>query len=579
MDRNQSFFYRFRLPFKLLGVFILAISFLVGAYYLTKLGPKKINPNAVYEKFDEAAGNKLLLETQEKEDEFRMRAEQRPPSEDDFVMLDEAIDGLSEYIAMRGGFHRESVDRREALYKLRDNYRGDVLYEESVQLENQSNEQKVAGNSKEALRILERALYVQRSLNERYSRSKYKDARRLTRLSREVDQLTALPLFEESEAAENAALQSIEDENYGRAKLLYGKSIELQKDLNLRFRGLQYADVQRLARLEQELSSLESSDIHIEIEEYREAGQKEEAEGNFAGAAESYQNAFRLQRQLNKDFPQSRFSGVRLAEELQSLRENALSRDLGDGIKAEMARLDEALKDRTAWKAIEIIRTLYPKVQQFSEQFPRSTILGKNALLKLQYLSAIEDDIGFLQDRIYGQLLPIEGVDGWRMLRTEVSQALYMSVMLKANPSRHVGDLLPVDSGNWDDAHNFGERVSWLTGQEVRLPTEDEFFAALGSLRYVDLRETSWNLENGDGVTHEIATLKPNAQGFCDLLGNVAEWLQSNSLPGDGEAYIAGGSVETSLDDLAEKPVEISNRRMRNRYAGFRIVVHMPEEQ
>jgi len=578
MSRNRSLLYRFRLPLKLFGVLLICGAMLAGALLLTKLGPQKVASGKVELEYDEAAGDALLLEIQRNEDEFRMLAEQRAPTEEDFATLEKAIDGLTEYIEMRGGVHSESRKRREALYDLRDELRGQVIYEKSMELERQAESTLEAGDTEEARRLLERALFMQRNLNEQYDRASYSDTRRMTRLNRRVEQLTAKPLHEQSLKAEADAEQAIAEEDFDRAKMLLAESIELQKQLNLKYRTLQYANVQRMAQLEQELASLKSSDIYERINQYREAGENAEADGEYSIAAEAYQNAFRLQRQLNKDFPQSRFAGVRLVEELQAKQENALSRDLGDGIKAEMALLDKAIRERTVWKAVEIIRALEPKVRQFTEQFPRSTILGDNALLKMQYLEAMQDDIGFLQDRIYGQLLFIDGVEGWRMLRTEVSQALYMSVMLKANPSRQVGDRLPVDSVNWDDASSFTQRVSWLLGHPVRLPNEDEFYAALGSLRYVNLAESSWNLENGGGKTHEIATRKPNGQGYYDLLGNVAEWLQSDSLPGEGEAYVAGGSVDTSVDQLMEKPVEISNRRMRNRFAGFRIVVNLPED-
>lgn len=577
MSRNRSLLYRIRLPLKVIGIFLLGGAILAGAYFLTKLGPRDVESSNAKFVYDEAAADALLNEIRINEERFRMLAEQRPPTEEDFETLQTAIEGLNEYINMRGGVHKESRERREELTKLRDEFRGKVMYEESEQFAQQAEQAKEAGDTDEARRLLQRAVYLQRELNENYPQASTNDPRRLTRLNREVEQLTAKPLFDKSVALEEASKQAVKEENYSEAKRLLSESIEIQKEINLQYRTLQYSDVQRMARLEQELSSLQSSDVYERIEGYRQAAEEADAKGDFAIAAEAYQNAYRLQRQLNKDFPQSRFAGVRVVEELQAKQENALSRDLGEGIKAEMQLLDEAILERRVAKAITIIRALRPKVEQFTEQFPRSTLLGENALLKMQYLQAVEDEIAFLQDRIYEQLLLIDGVQDWRMLKTEVNQALYMTVMLNANPSRHVGDSLPVDSVNWDEAQSFAQRVSWLLGRPVRLPSEVEFYAAVGSLRYVNLSEISWNLENAAGVTQLIETKKPNGQGFNDLLGNVSEWLQSETLPGDGEAYVAGGSVNTPVDQLAEKPVEISNRRMRNRYAGFRIVVQISE--
>ncbi|MGE9297258.1 MAG: formylglycine-generating enzyme family protein [Puniceicoccales bacterium] len=579
MDRrDHGFFYRFRKPIKALGLLILAAVVLTGAFFLSKLGPRPMNPDAEIVEFDEVKGAELMERSQHLENQFRERAVQRQPLESDYKLLDQAIEALNEYLVLRGGYHFPTQEKRDELYTLRDEYQARAFDAEIRLLVDQSAEAAEAGENEDALRKLERAHYLQDQINKRFDRSSYVNPQRLTQLKRDVEKMKAKPIFEESLATEAEAKVALEEENFGRAKLLMQRAIDLQKTINMEYRSLQYADVRRLAELQQQLASLESSEDYERILVLKEEGKQSEAAGNYAEAAEAYQRAFRIQRQLNIDFASSQFAGSRNLDELQALRENALSRDLGDDILAEMEKLDAALRERRVAPAIEIIRVLYPTVQQFTEQFPRSEILDENSLLKLQYLSAIEQEISFLQDRIYGQLLPIDGVDGWRMLNTEVAQVLYETVMLNANPSRNQGPRLPVDSGSWSDASDFAERVGWLLGRPARLPNQQEYYAALGSLRYVNLAEASWNLENSDGLTHDIGTKAPNSQGFHDLLGNVAEWLQSDSLPGDGEGYLAGGSAETSIDELAEVPLEITNRRTRNRYAGFRFVVNFSDE-
>lgn len=574
---DHSFLYRFRLPFKLVGLLLLIGGILTGAFFLTKLGPQSVDPDEVYAEFDEAEGERLLALSEEKEQYFRKRAEQRPPTEEDYAVLDEAMDALQQYIDLAGGFHAKSARKRTELRAMRDEYRGLAIYEESSQLEVESARLMEAGDGQKSLLTLKRSARLQETINELYPNASRADTRRLTRLLREIDKLEAQPIYEESVAAQTEADAMVEAENFARARLLLQKAISLQKQLNMEYRGLQYADIQRLSKLEEQLASLESSDLYDEIKASLDVGAAAEQDKRYAEAAESYQNAFRLQKQLNRDFPQSRFAAGRKLEDYRALRENALSRDLGDDINADLARLDAMLRERKVWQAVELLHALEPKVDSFAEQFPRSTVLPPKAALKLQYLSAVESDLGFLQDRIYGQLLPVEGIDGWHLLRTEVPQALYMSVMLDANPSRNKGELLPVDSGNWDEAQAFAERVSWLLGRPARLPKEAEYRAALGSLRYVVIDDVAWSLGNSDGMTREIATREPTAQGFYDLLGNVAEWLQGESVPGDGEGILAGGSVESSADVLAEVPMQYINQRTRNRFAGFRIAVDLSE--
>jgi len=579
MDRrHKGFFYRFRHVFKLLAILLFAAAALTGAYYLSKFGPSRVDPGAAVLEFDEEKGAQLQAEAAEFETTFRERVAQRPPTDEDYGVLNDAIAKLSEYIELRGGSHSETYERREALYDLRDEYRGKALFEESQLEEERGLALLESDANEEALSKLRRAHYLQRTINEDYDRSSYADARRLTRLDREVQRLEAQPIFEASVEKEVEADQAVEAERFGRAKLLLGEAIKLQKQVNMDYRTLRFADLGRLADLEEKLASLESSDAFEEIEAITQKGRELEAQSRFAEAAEAYQTAYRKQRQLNEEHPKSRFADPRRLDHLQDLHETTLSRDVGDSILQELQELDQALREQRVPEAIEILRILEPKTQQFTEQFPRSKILPEDAPLKLQYLRVAEDEIGLLQDRLLGQLIPIEGGGGTRMLRTEVGQALYESVMLGANPSRNVGPRLPVDSPNWTDANDFAERVSWLLARPARLPDQDEFYAALGSLRYVDLLKASWNQENSGDVTHEIGAKEPNAQGFHDLLGNVSEWLLSDSLPGEGEAYLAGGSATTSIDVLAEVPLEISNRRARNRFAGFRVVVDFNDE-
>lgn len=131
---------------------------------------------------------------------------------------------------------------------------------------------------------------------------------------------------------------------------------------------------------------------------------------------------------------------------------------------------------------------------------------------------------------------------------TEVTQALYKSVMGK-NPSFHkYVDDLPVESVSWFDAVEFcnalskkdgltpcykGDKNSGYTcdfnANGWRLPTEAEWeYAAGGADKFVysgsnnDV-DVAWQNENSD-CARSVATLKPNQFGLYDMSGNVNEW-------------------------------------------------------
>ena len=176
-------------------------------------------------------------------------------------------------------------------------------------------------------------------------------------------------------------------------------------------------------------------------------------------------------------------------------------------------------------------------------------------------------EIPQIQEMVKRNLISIGSVS---MLKSEVSQKLFKLVM-KENPSRYIGDDLPVDSVSYEDVERFCTRLSWLMSAKITLPTLDEFKKAVGSLRYADIDDISWHNRNSSGRTHPVASKKANDKGFYDLLGNVEEFLQSQSA--SDEIQVVGGSAQTTTDsilDLAKKTVDIKSR---NRVLGFRIVV------
>ena len=118
---------------------------------------------------------------------------------------------------------------------------------------------------------------------------------------------------------------------------------------------------------------------------------------------------------------------------------------------------------------------------------------------------------------------------------TEVTQALWETVM-GSNPSSNKNDaMLPVENMIWDDCLEFATKLSRLTGRNFRLPTEAEWeFAARGgnkSQGYTyagsnNLDEVAWYQSNSGSKTHIVATKAPNELGLYDMSGNVFEWIQ-----------------------------------------------------
>jgi formylglycine-generating enzyme required for sulfatase activity len=112
----------------------------------------------------------------------------------------------------------------------------------------------------------------------------------------------------------------------------------------------------------------------------------------------------------------------------------------------------------------------------------------------------------------------------------EVTQAQWKQIMGN-NPSKFVGDDLPVDSVSWKDVQTFLQRLNDADDPFFyRLPTEAEWEYACragGSGKYAGNPDaTAWYFDNAGGRTHPVGRKEPNAFGLYDMHGNVREWCQ-----------------------------------------------------
>lgn len=194
----------------------------------------------------------------------------------------------------------------------------------------------------------------------------------------------------------------------------------------------------------------------------------------------------------------------------------------------------------------------------------------------------------------------------YKILRTEVTQALYQAVMGQnpsyfqpysqayadqnqipyQTPQNENQNLLPVESVSWYDAIYFCNKLSQLKGKTpvyslngttqvddwyytphhqnplsgnltinpkangYRLPTAKEWtHAAKNSFFHrlihpVTPDQIAWFQSNSRSTTHQTAQKSPNANGLYDMSGNVSEWCQDNTYFGHPAM---GGHFQTPL--------------------------------
>lgn len=102
----------------------------------------------------------------------------------------------------------------------------------------------------------------------------------------------------------------------------------------------------------------------------------------------------------------------------------------------------------------------------------------------------------------------------------------------------------PAISLTYHAATEFCKWLSIKTGRRYRLPTEAEWMAASDHPASLPLEDREWFEANAARTTHPVARKAPNPLGLYDTLGNVAEWIVT-----DSEKPIAAGGCYLDPSD------------------------------
>jgi len=542
-------------------------------WFLSQFGPKEVDysaPTADVEISVEAIA--LREQSFEVEAQFEEVMAIRSAQPQDALLLKRALELQRQYVDALRGYNAEASQRVEDLEEQYQDLSAEYLKVESAACESEA-QSLAQDKAYEAARDkYQEAFEKQKTINENFPLSSAYDVGRATRLQRQARYLAAEPLLQQSLNFERQADAFIAKNEWESAAVLLQQAIQIQLELNSEYRGTNQASVSRLERLKVKWVGIESGHDHLEIQQVSNLADASRAEGEALKAASLYEEVARLQKQLNKEYPDSPYASSERVAEFQRKSQTAQSVELGLEIEENHDLLNGLLSERRTYEAAEVIVALRRDIKHMQNAFPRSSLNDEELEVKVRYLNLVQSDLGYIQDRVYDALLPVPGVDGLRMLRTELPQALY-AIMMGTNPSRNQGDVNPVDSVSWTEAKSFCERLSWILGKEVRLPSENEFRQALGRLRYVVLEEHVWSILDADGVAQPVGKKAPFASGFYDLLGNVSEWLESGDRFTSEEARHIGGHAQDQLESIFSVPTRSAPRGERNRLTGFRIVV------
>ena len=425
---------------------------------------------------------------------------------------------------------------------------------------------------KEAEAAWLQALELQQQINRSGASSLTKSFVRESRIEQALQELAAQPLAEEVREAMQAARAAVKQDEWADALAAFSLAREVQLRINADFPRSPSASLNSLDEIEREISSLDAAGVAAEVDTGEAAGDLAMEEARYEDAVKAFEAARQAQLRLNREFSRSRFLSSPRVERLEVKRQTASSVLPLQALQAEMKAINQLLIRRESTKALERINAASEKLEMLFEQLSKSERLDPALRLRLGFLASQSDRIAEIQDTVYDRLRPLPGVAELQLLRTELPQSLYLQVM-RANPSRHPGREFPVDSVNWFDAMSFCERLSWIMGRTARLPTADEFRIAVGDPAVADLPESVSVSESA-----AMASRQPNAAGFFDLLGNIAEWLAPRPAQPATWSTVAGGSYLDGVAALREVPYVDTERTARARHIGFRVVVEFPPD-
>ncbi|GBO53575.1 hypothetical protein APA_1482 [Pseudanabaena sp. lw0831] len=207
---------------------------------------------------------------------------------------------------------------------------------------------------------------------------------------------------------------------------------------------------------------------------------------------------------------------------------------LSEGVVAQIEEVEVAINDYLTPEQQEFVRqSLY----KYKPWLDRANLPELVDIPSGTFWMGSTEGKGREDEKPYHQVT----VKAFQMGKYPVTQAQWRTVAmspkveidLSLNPSQFRGEDCPVEKVDWYEAQEFCARLSQLTGETYRLPSEVEWEYACRAGSHTEycfgddegqLGEYAWYKENSDSKTGLVGQKRPNAWGLYDLHGNVWEW-------------------------------------------------------
>lgn len=562
----------------LIGGFILfVILFLSGMWLLSFIGPRAATEEELAERegiTTEELENRRA-EVTKLSGQFDALSADGTVSPEDLEVIALAIRKQRELVRLQPYAEATDLDQLAVLEERYATAAGAVLHAASLEDEAAAKVAAAEGRTEDALAAYTRAIERQDEINRLYARGEFRDVSRLRKLELARENLQAEPLARRArELTQEARLLLTEDP--GRAAELLREAADLHARLMRDFRSSRFSDRAAQREVASLLVDVEAASLFHQRESFRSQAAVAVEEERYEDAADLVERAIEVQRQLVARFPESSYAAPNALAALEEDRQSAMSTRLARTVDAHEVTLQRQLRAREVAAAASTAAALFRDLRRLHDTYQSSRFLDEDRLLRARFLNLKRDDFGIIQDAVYERLrlIPGEGEDGVRMLKVEVPQLLY-SLVMGTNPSSQRGDLLPVESVDFSAAIEFCERLGWILGWPVSLPTREQFEQALGEVSLASVAARAWSSRLAERKIQTVGTREANAAGFYDLLGNVAEWIDERRPGDDRQALTIGGSVRDTPESLTRVPTAYAALSERSRFTGFRVVVEV----
>ncbi len=531
---------------------------------------------------DSAEAEKKLADSRAAETQFNAIHEFKKDqiTGEDIDIYEKAVTAYGEYLAYSGdaaSYNPQHERMREHLHNLR----ADNLRKRTAELERRAeslaNEKKYA----EAERLFSDAANIEFRITKEYPLATKKNHARANALELRAKTMHAIPLqmrAKELEAEGEAALNAA---NWPKSNLCLTEALTIEKELWANYRNVIVSNSTRLLRLQDLIATVNSAPDYERRERNAALAREAEQKKDWKTAAEAWEKALSAQKTIIQNFPRSLYGQKTVEEELAANLANASARPEFITLEKDYAQMHADIRERQTERVPQIAKQALRRAEEIQRKWPASTLISDKFLQELRYMDLKAPDISGVQSNLFKLLLPVPGQPAkTRMMKTEVSQALYTFVM-PFNPSARKELSNPVESVDYNDAQEFCRRLSMLVGCPVRLPTQTEFLAAAGTHEPNDILSHAWLIENSSGTVHAVGKLNANSAGFFDLYGNVAEWVcadpDTTAERRKFEEFIAGGDCQTPTYSFPSDLFKKVARTEKSRTRGFRVVVEVEE--